>query len=55
MGIINKDSNLYDKKGVLRVKAGHYPKGQQPLNGNMDVMQFGLSKHLRNVKKGIKN
>ena len=51
MGIINTNSNLYNKKGQLLHKVGEYPKGGAPMTGNMDVMYVGLAKHRKNIKK----
>lgn len=50
MGTINQNANLY-VGGKLRIKSGHYPKGLQPMNGNLDVMYIGLSLHAKNRRK----
>lgn len=55
MGFINKNCNLYNKKGQLLQNVGRYPTGNAPMKGNYDVMMIGMSIHQRNVKKGIKN
>ena len=41
MGFINKNCNLYNKKGQLLQKVGRYPTGNAPMIGNYDVMMIG--------------